>query len=204
MLQDSREQLIMDAAEAMLARFGEKRMTMDDVAEVIGLSRPAIYQYFHSKNELVLATLNRLHERSLKRVQEATRARSAKYAGVAEALKERETFLFDLAGKSADKSWFLRSSIPQVTKALAQIEMRFSRLIQDRLIDLGFELPRARLNTRLLLLYAQEVRMTAGTERELHEKLDFCLASLIDQKASAGLPQRLDIAAAPNPSRKVM
>ena len=42
MIQETRETQILDAAEALLTRYGLRRVTMDDVAEAVGLSRPAV------------------------------------------------------------------------------------------------------------------------------------------------------------------
>ena len=43
---------ILDAAEDLLARYGYKRMTMDDLAQAVGLSKGALYLRFKSKEEV--------------------------------------------------------------------------------------------------------------------------------------------------------
>lgn len=50
-----RRQQILDAAFACAAREGFHRMTMADVIEASGLSAGAVYGYFTSKDELILA-----------------------------------------------------------------------------------------------------------------------------------------------------
>ncbi len=44
---------ILDAAQRLLFRTGARRMSLSDVATLAGVSRPTIYRYFVSKEELV-------------------------------------------------------------------------------------------------------------------------------------------------------
>jgi AcrR family transcriptional regulator len=50
---------LLDAAERLLAHFGYKKMTMDDLAEEAGIARRTIYCHFKNKEDLALATLDR-------------------------------------------------------------------------------------------------------------------------------------------------
>ncbi|MBY0573027.1 MAG: TetR/AcrR family transcriptional regulator [Undibacterium sp.] len=55
-----REDAILDATTAVLASKGFDLMTMDDVAKLIGISKPSLYKHFESKEELVGAAMIRL------------------------------------------------------------------------------------------------------------------------------------------------
>lgn len=55
---DSRTRLL-DAAERLLAHYGYKKMTMEDLAEAAGVGRRTIYSHFKNKEDLALATLDR-------------------------------------------------------------------------------------------------------------------------------------------------
>lgn len=44
---------ILDAAQLLLFRTGARRMSLSDVATLAGVSRPTIYRYFVSKEELI-------------------------------------------------------------------------------------------------------------------------------------------------------
>lgn len=57
-----RENVILDATTNVLASKGFDLMTMDDVANLIGLSKPSLYKHFKSKEELVGAAMIRLIE----------------------------------------------------------------------------------------------------------------------------------------------
>lgn len=51
---------ILDATDRMLEKYGMKRMTMEDIAVEAGISRRTIYEYFPSKKDLVLASIDRV------------------------------------------------------------------------------------------------------------------------------------------------
>lgn len=57
--------LILDAVNSLLAKFGYKKMTMEDVAREVGIGKGTIYLHFPSKQELVLAHIDRIVERVL-------------------------------------------------------------------------------------------------------------------------------------------
>lgn len=61
--------LILDAAERLLADKGYKRMTMDDVAQSVGIAKGTIYLHFTSKEDLVLSHIDRIVYRVLVRLQ---------------------------------------------------------------------------------------------------------------------------------------
>ena len=47
--------LILDAADRLLARYGYRKMTIDDVAKEVGIGKGTIYLHFKSKEEIALA-----------------------------------------------------------------------------------------------------------------------------------------------------
>jgi AcrR family transcriptional regulator len=53
---DDRTEAILEAAQSLISDFGVERVSMAELANLTGLSRPAIYQYFASKED-VLAEL---------------------------------------------------------------------------------------------------------------------------------------------------
>jgi AcrR family transcriptional regulator len=57
-----REDAILDATTTVLASKGFDLMTMDDVANLIGISKPSLYKHFKSKEDLVGAAMIRLLE----------------------------------------------------------------------------------------------------------------------------------------------
>lgn len=54
--------LILNAVDILLAKYGYNKMTMDDVARQVGIGKGTIYLHFPSKEELVLAHVDRIAE----------------------------------------------------------------------------------------------------------------------------------------------
>src|SRR5512136_2136197 len=62
--------LILDAVDALLAKYGYGKMTVDDVARQVGIGKGTIYLHFRSKEELVLAHIDRIAEAVVGKLQE--------------------------------------------------------------------------------------------------------------------------------------
>jgi AcrR family transcriptional regulator len=58
-----RKNQILDAAASVFARSGFSKARMDDIATESELSKGTLYWYFSSKDEIILAMMNRLFER---------------------------------------------------------------------------------------------------------------------------------------------
>ena len=54
---------ILDAADDFLARHGYKKMTIDALAQVVGIGKGSIYLHFSSKEEIALSHIDRIIER---------------------------------------------------------------------------------------------------------------------------------------------
>lgn len=61
---DVRE-LILDGVEVLLARYGYRKMTMEDVARQVGIGKGTIYLHFPGKEELVLSHVDRVARKVL-------------------------------------------------------------------------------------------------------------------------------------------
>ena len=55
--------LILDAADRLLARYGYNKMTMEDLAREVGVGKGTIYLHFNSKEEVALSRIDRVIER---------------------------------------------------------------------------------------------------------------------------------------------
>jgi AcrR family transcriptional regulator len=83
LVRDTRD-VILDAMERLLARFGYKKTTMDDVAREAGIGKGTIYLHFPSKEEVALSSIDRVVER----VQERLRALAASSLSAEDRLRE--------------------------------------------------------------------------------------------------------------------
>ena len=66
--EDIRE-VILDAADRLLARYGYKKMTIDDLASEVGIGKGTFYLHFNSKEEVALARIDRIIERLKQQLQ---------------------------------------------------------------------------------------------------------------------------------------
>jgi AcrR family transcriptional regulator len=73
-----REDSILDATTGILATKGFDLMTMDDVANLIGISKPSLYKHFKSKEDLVGTTMIRLLDGASRQLEELPESLSAK------------------------------------------------------------------------------------------------------------------------------
>lgn len=53
---------ILDATDRLLARYGYKKMTIDDLAAEVGIGKGSIYLHFSSKEEIALSHIDRIIE----------------------------------------------------------------------------------------------------------------------------------------------
>ncbi len=63
--------LILDAADRILARFGFRKMTMDDLAAEARVSKRTIYLYFQSKEDVGLSSIERTVAQVFERMRDA-------------------------------------------------------------------------------------------------------------------------------------
>ena len=63
---DERKNQIINAAEGVFTEKGFDQARMDDIAEETGLSKGTLYLYFKSKNDLIIAILDRMFQREFK------------------------------------------------------------------------------------------------------------------------------------------
>jgi AcrR family transcriptional regulator len=66
---DERKTQIINAAEGVFTEKGFDQARMDDIAEETGLSKGTLYLYFKSKDELIIAILDRMFQREFKQLE---------------------------------------------------------------------------------------------------------------------------------------
>lgn len=59
---------ILDATDRLLARYGYRKMTVEDIAREVGIGKGSVYLHFASKEEVVLSHVDRIVERLKERL----------------------------------------------------------------------------------------------------------------------------------------
>ena len=62
---DSKSATIVTAALGQFMAYGFSRVTMDDIAQAAGMSRPALYQFFRNKQDIYEAGATAMREKSI-------------------------------------------------------------------------------------------------------------------------------------------
>ncbi|MCA1816333.1 MAG: TetR/AcrR family transcriptional regulator [Acidobacteria bacterium] len=87
--------LILDAADRLLARYGYRKMTVDDIAREAGIGKGTIYLHFKSKEEVALSRIDRVIEQLKDRLLEMARTTHPVPERLRRMLLERVLFRFD-------------------------------------------------------------------------------------------------------------
>jgi len=66
---EERKAQIINAAQDVFTQKGFNEARMDDIADETGLSKGALYLYFKSKDDLIIAILDRMFQRELKQME---------------------------------------------------------------------------------------------------------------------------------------
>ena len=87
--------LILDATDRLLARYGYKKMSMEDLAREVGIGKGTIYLYFSSKEEVALARIDRVIDRLRDRLRTIARSDAPPAERLRRMLIERVMYRFD-------------------------------------------------------------------------------------------------------------
>jgi len=86
---------ILDATDELLARYGYRKMTIDDLAREVGIGKGTVYLHFPSKEEIALSHIDRIIDRLKNRLWELADSSLSCKQKIREMLLERVMFRFD-------------------------------------------------------------------------------------------------------------
>jgi AcrR family transcriptional regulator len=86
---------ILDATDHLLARYGYRKMTIEDIAREVGIGKGTIYLHFSSKEEIVLSHVDRIVERLKERLWAIARTKATTAIRLRLMLLTRVLFRFD-------------------------------------------------------------------------------------------------------------
>ena len=86
---------ILDATDRLLARFGYRKMTVEDIATEAGIGKGTVYLHFNSKEEVVLSHIDRIVDRLKDRLRDIARSERPAPERLRLMLMTRVLFRFD-------------------------------------------------------------------------------------------------------------
>src|SRR3982751_5218333 len=86
---------ILDATDDLLRRYGYRKMTIDDLAQHVGIGKGTVYLYFPSKEEIALSHIDRIVERLKAKLWEIANSTKPVDKKIKEMLIVRVMFRFD-------------------------------------------------------------------------------------------------------------
>lgn len=110
-----KEQKVLDAAWSVFLKYGYKRVTMGDIAEAAGISRPALYLIFNKKEDVFRAVIRNSGNQRLEEIRQS----------IASAKSEKEKL------KIAFEIWTVKP-----------FDMLLKSEEAEELLDCGFEFAR--------------------------------------------------------------
>jgi len=89
------KEAILDATDRLLARFGYRKMTVEDIAAEAGIGKGTIYLHFTSKEEVVLSHVDRIVDRLKDQLREIAGSQATAAERLRLMLLTRVLFRFD-------------------------------------------------------------------------------------------------------------
>jgi AcrR family transcriptional regulator len=86
---------ILDATDRLLARYGYRKMTVEDIAHEAGIGKGTIYLHFTSKEQVVLSHVDRIVDRLKERLREIGGSDASAADRIRRMLLTRVMFRFD-------------------------------------------------------------------------------------------------------------
>ena len=115
------EDCLLDAADRLLARDGYRKMTMDDLADEVGVGKGTIYLHFRGKEDLILSHIDRVMRRLLGNLQRIGLKPSSSADKICDMLLLRVMYRFDSVRHFTESlSEMLRDIRPMVLRRRQQ------------------------------------------------------------------------------------
>ena len=70
LMENEKELRVLEAAKTVFLRYGFRRVTMQDIAEAAGISRPALYLIYPNKEEVFKAAIRQMAAENIRQIRE--------------------------------------------------------------------------------------------------------------------------------------
>lgn len=149
--------LILNAVDTLLAKYGYGKMTMEDVARQVGIGKGTIYLHFRSKEDLVLSHIDRIAETVVRNLREQAASADAVDRRLRRMLVLRVMIRFDGVAHYTQNLGDLLASIRAALLARRQVYFEREQAVLEGVLREGvrsgaFDCPDPRTSAHVLVL----------------------------------------------------
>jgi TetR/AcrR family fatty acid metabolism transcriptional regulator len=181
---------ILDAADRLLARYGYKKMTMDDLAQEARIGKGTIYLHFPSKEEVALGRIDRVIARLIEQLREIAEGSTSADKKIRNMLMLRVLYRFDQAQHYSQSINDLLAALRPALLARREQHFQQEAEIFAAVLEEGkeaqlFKFDDTRRTARALLLATNSLlpyslsTQELGRREEIEEKISGIAALLI-------------------------
>lgn len=130
-----KEEAVLEAAYEVFLTYGFKKVSMQEIAAAAGISRPALYLRYRSKQELFLAVIERVLSQRLAHVETALLTLTSTRERVETALDLWYVEMFDLKQSSKEARELFEVGLSFSQERLAAWDRKFEELLARQFIN---------------------------------------------------------------------
>ena len=116
MLKDIRRQAILQAAWRCISKYGFTKTTIHEIARAAGLAKGTIYNYFESKEDILLALVAATNRKVLDEMEKIAGSNRPAGKKLEEMLLARALYIYDMVGTSPHTQEMIASHKPEIVK----------------------------------------------------------------------------------------
>lgn len=168
---------LLDATDRLLARSGYQKMTIDELANEVGIGKGSVYLHFTSKEEIALSHIDRIIERLKGELEIIAKREISGAEKLRQMLIKRVLFRFDSVQHYTqsinDLLSALRPNLLARRKSYFEEESKiFARVIEEGISQNTFAAGNSQEIAEILLLATNSLLPFSLTTKELGERAD--------------------------------
>lgn len=168
---------LLDATDRLLARSGYQKMTIDELANEVGIGKGSVYLHFTSKEEIALSHIDRIIERLKGELEIIANCKMSGAEKLRQMLIKRVLFRFDSVQHYTqsinDLLSALRPNLLARRKSYFEEESKiFARVIEEGISQNTFAAGNSQEIAEILLLATNSLLPFSLTTKELGERAD--------------------------------
>lgn len=175
---------VADAALIVFQRYGFARTTMADIAEAVGMSRPALYLLFPNKEEIFAAAVLAANDRNLRAIASELATRQGLEQQLTYACQAWIGGGYDQVKRSPDARDLTDMPLPPVQEAYAAFQQMLADLMADAVASSRWDVAASDL-ARLLVAAMRGFKGEARDRRDLDQMIALEVAAVVAALTSA-------------------